>query len=102
MSGHSKWATIKRKKGKLDAERGKIFTKAIKEITIAARDGGGDPEGEPPPAHRHPRGQGGQHARRQHQAGDPEGDRRASRASTTRSTPTRATAPAAWPSSSRS
>lgn len=47
MSGHSKWATIKRKKGKLDAERGKLFTKAIKEITIAARDGGGDPEGNP-------------------------------------------------------
>ncbi|MBK8231722.1 MAG: YebC/PmpR family DNA-binding transcriptional regulator [Candidatus Eisenbacteria bacterium] len=47
MSGHSKWATIKRKKGKLDAERGKIFTKLIKEITIAARDGGGDPMGNP-------------------------------------------------------
>ncbi len=45
MSGHSKWATIKRKKGKLDAERGKTFTKVIKEITIAARDGGGDPVG---------------------------------------------------------
>ena len=47
MSGHSKWATIKRKKGKHDAERGKIFTKLIKEITIAARDGGGDPMGNP-------------------------------------------------------
>ena len=47
MSGHSKWATIKRKKGKLDAERGKIFTQHIKEITIAAREGGGDPEGNP-------------------------------------------------------
>jgi YebC/PmpR family DNA-binding regulatory protein len=47
MSGHSKWATIKRKKGKLDAERGKLFTKLIKEITIAARDGGGDPKGNP-------------------------------------------------------
>ncbi|MBD3161455.1 MAG: YebC/PmpR family DNA-binding transcriptional regulator [Candidatus Eisenbacteria bacterium] len=45
MSGHSKWSTIKRKKGKADAERGKIFTKLIKEITIAARDGGGDPVG---------------------------------------------------------
>lgn len=43
MSGHSKWATIKRKKGKLDAERGKIFTQHIKEITVAAREGGGDP-----------------------------------------------------------
>lgn len=47
MSGHSKWATIKRKKGKLDAERGKIFTKHIKEITIAARDGGADPDNNP-------------------------------------------------------
>lgn len=44
MSGHSKWATIKRKKGAKDAQRGKIFTRLAKEITIAARDGGGDPE----------------------------------------------------------
>ncbi|AFN73987.1 Transcriptional regulator [Melioribacter roseus P3M-2] len=47
MSGHSKWATIKRKKAALDAKRGKLFTKLIKEITIAARQGGGDPEGNP-------------------------------------------------------
>jgi len=47
MSGHSKWATIKRKKGKADQERGKIFTRLIKEISIAAREGGGDPEGNP-------------------------------------------------------
>jgi len=46
MSGHSKWATIKRKKAVLDSKRGKIFTKLIKEITIAARDGG-DPVGNP-------------------------------------------------------
>lgn len=44
MSGHSKWSTIKRKKGKLDAERGKMFTKLIREITVAAREGGGDLE----------------------------------------------------------
>lgn len=43
MSGHSKWSTIKRKKAAVDARRGKIFTKLIKEITVAARDGGGDP-----------------------------------------------------------
>lgn len=42
MSGHSKWSTIKRKKGAADAKRGKMFTKLIKEITIAAREGGGD------------------------------------------------------------
>lgn len=47
MSGHSKWSTIKRKKGALDAKRGKIFTKIIKEITIAAKEGGGDPAGNP-------------------------------------------------------
>jgi YebC/PmpR family DNA-binding regulatory protein len=44
MSGHSKWSTIKHKKGAADARRGKIFTKLIKEITTAARTGGGDPE----------------------------------------------------------
>jgi len=47
MSGHSKWSTIKRKKGAADAKRGKIFTKLIKEITIAAREGGGDPGANP-------------------------------------------------------
>jgi YebC/PmpR family DNA-binding regulatory protein len=47
MSGHSKWSTIKRKKGALDAKRGKIFGKLIKEITVAARMGGGDPDGNP-------------------------------------------------------
>jgi len=46
MSGHSKWATIKHKKGALDAKRGKIFTQLIKEITIAAKSGG-DPDGNP-------------------------------------------------------
>lgn len=47
MSGHSKWATTKRKKAAIDAKRGKIFTKLIKEITVAARQGGGDPDGNP-------------------------------------------------------
>src|SRR5215472_5079923 len=47
MSGHSKWATIKHKKGALDAKRGKIFTRLIKEITIAAKNGGGDPDSNP-------------------------------------------------------
>ncbi|MBI4411566.1 MAG: YebC/PmpR family DNA-binding transcriptional regulator [Deltaproteobacteria bacterium] len=46
MSGHSKWATIKRKKGAADAKRGQLFTKLIKEITVAARNGG-DPSGNP-------------------------------------------------------
>jgi YebC/PmpR family DNA-binding regulatory protein len=47
MSGHSKWSTIKHKKGAADAKRGKVFTRIIKEMTIAARLGGGDPDGNP-------------------------------------------------------
>ena len=47
MSGHSKWSTIKRKKAAVDAKRGKIFTTLIKEITITARAGGGDPDSNP-------------------------------------------------------
>ena len=47
MSGHSKWSTIKRKKGAADAKRGKIFTKLIREVATAARIGGGDPDGNP-------------------------------------------------------
>lgn len=47
MSGHSKWASIRHKKGAVDAKRGKVFSKLIKEITVAARLGGGDPEGNP-------------------------------------------------------
>ena len=47
MSGHSKWATIKHKKGAADAKRGKVFTRIIKELTVAARHGGGDPETNP-------------------------------------------------------
>jgi YebC/PmpR family DNA-binding regulatory protein len=47
MSGHSKWSTIKHKKGRADAKRGKIFTKIIREITVSARAGGGDPDANP-------------------------------------------------------
>ena len=47
MSGHSKWATIKHKKAAVDARRGKIFTKLIRELTSAARMGGGDPDSNP-------------------------------------------------------
>lgn len=47
MAGHSKWANIKRRKGAVDAKRGKVFTRLIKEITVAARQGGGDPDGNP-------------------------------------------------------
>jgi YebC/PmpR family DNA-binding regulatory protein len=47
MSGHSKWSTIKHKKGRADAKRGKLFTKIIREITVAAREGGGEPDANP-------------------------------------------------------
>ena len=47
MSGHSKWASIKHKKGAADAKRGKLFTRIIKELTVATRDGGGDPDTNP-------------------------------------------------------
>ena len=47
MSGHSRWSTIRRKKGKTDAQRGRVFTKLIREITVAAREGGGDPSANP-------------------------------------------------------
>ena len=47
MSGHSKWSQIKRQKGVVDARRGQLFTKLGREITIAARDRGGDPEANP-------------------------------------------------------
>ena len=47
MAGHSKWANIQHRKGRQDAKRGKIFTRLIKEITVAARMGGGDPGANP-------------------------------------------------------
>ena len=47
MSGHNKWSTIKRKKGALDAKRSKIFSKIIKDITIAVKESGADPEHNP-------------------------------------------------------
>ncbi len=47
MAGHSKWANIKRRKGAQDAKRGKIFTKLIKEVTVSAKEGGPDPDGNP-------------------------------------------------------
>ena len=47
MAGHSRWASIKHKKGAADAKRGKLFTRIIKELTVAARDGGGDPDSNP-------------------------------------------------------
>ena len=47
MAGHSKWANIQHRKGKQDAKRGKLFTRLIREVTIAAKLGGGDPDANP-------------------------------------------------------
>ena len=71
MSGHSKWASIKHKKGALDAKRGKIFTRLIKELTVAARVGGAESGHEPAASHDYRRREGAEHARRKHQAGHP-------------------------------
>ncbi len=71
MSGHSKWHTIKHKKGAADAKRGKMFTRLIKELTVAARNGGGDPDMNPRLRTIIADAQRGQHARRQHQARHP-------------------------------
>ena len=71
MSGHSKWANIKRKKGANDAIRGAITTKIGREITIAVRMGGSDPTGNM----RLKEGEGEQHTEGQHQSSDPKGTR---------------------------
>ncbi len=73
MSGHSKWATIKHKKGAADAKRGKIFTKLIKEVMVAARMGGGNPEGNRAAQGRSFRRKSRKHAQRQHRPGHKEG-----------------------------
>ena len=79
MSGHNKWSTIKHKKGKLDAKRGKLFTKIIRELTTAAREGGGDADCNPRLRTAIAGRQGGQHARRHAAEGDPARHRRAAR-----------------------
>ena len=71
MSGHSKWHSIKHKKGALDAKRGKIFTRIIKELTVAARVGGGDPGMNPRLRTIVADAKAGEHAQRQHRASDP-------------------------------
>jgi transcriptional/translational regulatory protein YebC/TACO1 len=58
MAGHSKWANIQHRKGRQDAKRGKVFTKLIKEITVAAKMGGGDPARQSAPAPGDGQGQG--------------------------------------------
>ena len=74
MSGHSKWATTKHKKAVIDAKRGKLFAKLIKNIEVAARTGGGDPDGQPDAVRRHPEGEEELGPQRQHR---PRGQARA-------------------------
>jgi transcriptional/translational regulatory protein YebC/TACO1 len=77
MSGHSKWATTKHKKAVVDAKRGKLFAKLVKNVEVAARTGGGDPAGNPT-------------------LFDAIQKAKKPAALSTRTSPTRATAPAAW------
>ena len=75
MSGHSKWHTIKHKKGIADAKRGQAFTKLIKELSIIARQGGGDPDMNPRLRTDNIEGQSGQHAQGQYRPCHQEGHR---------------------------
>ena len=81
MSGHSKWSSIKHKKAARDAKRGKLFTKLIKEITIAARPGGGDINANPRLRTAVLTARGNSHAERQHRPRDQKGHWRARRRS---------------------
>ena len=95
MSGHSKWHTIKHKKGAADAKRGKVFTRLIKELTVAARAGGGDPDMNPRLRTIIADAKAEQHARRQHQARHSPRHGRRTRRVVRGERSTRATAPAA-------
>ena len=102
MSGHSKWATTKHKKAVVDAKRGKLFAKLIKNVEVAARTGGGDPAGQPDAVRRHPEGEEELGARTRTSTGPSAavpGSRPAARP--TRPSPTRGTPPAGSRSWSR-
>ena len=92
MAGHSKWANIKHRKAATDAKRGKIFTRLIKEITVAARLGGGDRVDQSAAAPRHRQGDGEQHAEGHDRARGTSAAPASSKASTTRRSATKATA----------
>ena len=83
MSGHSKWATIKHKKGAADKARGKLFAKLIRQVEVAARDGGGDLEANADAAHHVRQGQGGVGAHRHRSSGPSSAAPASSRASAT-------------------
>ena len=75
MSGHSRWSQIKRKKGKTDVQRGKLFSKILREITVAAQERRRRSQGQHAAEGGDGVGQGSEHAGGQHQARDPEGHR---------------------------
>ena len=100
MAGHSKWANIQHRKGRQDAKRGKIWTRLIREIIVAARQGGGDLGMNPRLRLAVDKAQGREHADRHDQEERRSRRPAASRASTTRRSATRATASAAPRSSS--
>ena len=96
MSGHSKWSSIKHKKGAADAKRGKLFSKLARSIIVAAKEGGGDPANNLALAERDREGEVVLDAEGQHRARDREGlRRRRRRATRSRRSSTRATAPRA-------
>ena len=97
MSGHSKWATTKHKKAVVDAKRGKLFAKLIKNVEVAARTGGGDPAGNPTlydARSRRPRRARSRTTTSTGPSAAAAAPRPAARS--TRTSPTRATPPAAW------
>ena len=93
MAGHSKWAGIKHKKAIVDARRGKLFTKLARAITVAAKEGGGDPEGNPALGAGDPEGPGRLDAQGQHRARDRQGHRRGRRRRRARGGPLRGLRP---------
>ena len=93
MSGHSKWASIKHKKAVVDARRGQHFTKLARAITVAAREGGGDPDGNPALGARRPEGPRRLDAQGQHRARDRQGHRRGRRRRRDRDRPLRGLRP---------
>ena len=96
MSGHSKWATIKHKKGAADKARGKLFNKLARQLEVAARAGGGDPDANPTLRTAVQKAKARADDERRHRPGDQARHRRGRRRARTSRSCTRATRPAAW------
>ena len=102
MAGHSKWASIKHKKKAVDARRGQLFTKLTRAITVAAREGGGDPEGNPSLSLAIQKARDASMPKDNIERAIAKGTGAIPRARPSRASSTRATAPAGWRFSSRS